>query len=63
MTEKRRPHVLTPAGCNKVGYATERDARRAAKEQRRRPGVHHLYPYLCPGCPKWHLTHRKDLGW
>lgn len=65
MPEKRRPHVLTPAGCNKVGFESEREARNAAKGQRRRPGMHGLYPYQCcrEGCDRWHLTHRKELGW
>lgn len=62
MRERRRPSVLTTAGCNKIGYPTERAARDAAKRQRRHPRMHRLYPYLCPGCPRWHLTSRKDLG-
>ena len=57
MAEPHKRSILTPAGCNKRTYASEREARESAKRQRR----HKHFPakliaYKCRACPAWHLT-------
>ena len=48
----------------KRGFLDERDAKRRAKELRRKPGMSgsRLRPYRCPLCPKWHLTSQPKDG-
>lgn len=58
--------MTEPCPIDKVTYATERHAKRAARDfNGGKPGHprqtrKHVKPYPCPLCGAWHLTSQKS---
>lgn len=57
-----RPSSAFMTACDKLGYRTESDARRALSHMSRK--FNGIIPYLCQPCGYWHLGHpyKDDNG-